>query len=80
MPDGQLRDLLTKIYADEVGQGGTGIDAGIVNVHAEAAALFRTVGESCSDEGVRRAFWGKAKAAESRSNGVAQVLPAASTL
>jgi hypothetical protein len=62
------------------GQGGTGIDAGIVNVHAEAAALFRAVGESSSDEGLRRAFWAKAKVAESRSNGVAQVLPAASTL
>lgn len=56
------------------GQGGTGIEVGLVNVHAEAAALYRQVAAE-SRSRTAKVLLRKAAAADRRAAKVARVLP-----
>ncbi len=55
-------------------QGGTGIEVGLVNVHAEAAALYRQVAAESGSKRVE-ALLRKAAAADRRAAKVVRVLP-----
>jgi hypothetical protein len=52
------------------GQGGTGDEIGLINVHAEAAALYREIAASGSREEARRA-----RAAAARAKRIAPAFP-----